>query len=675
MAYALDVVSCPDGVQPALARLLDRVAVVDDLATARALVAGNSELTAVTKDGDLLGAHVAAGGSASQPSLIEIQAAVDEASAQLSEAVAATERLGFDLSRLERERHEAQKRVDVALAKLHESDATLAAVAEELGQYGAQSRAARGESERLERSIAEAQAARTKDMEGLEELEARLARAEEDPEAEQEVSDDREQLAEAARGSRQAEMESRLALRTAEERSRALHGRADQLLRAAQEERETRARELERRRRLVREGEAAQAVAVAVAYVLDRLDVSIGRAAAARAEVEQARKGREEALLAVRSQLRDLNRAHDELVNSVHRDELARQQQKMRIDQLQERALEELGMDADVLIAEYGPDQLVPFSGTVVPRVRTSPEPTPFVREEQQKRLRQAERELTMLGTVNPLALEEFSALEERHQFLGEQLEDLRKTRKDLLDIVREVDARVEQVFTEAYQDVVRRLRPDLRPAVPRRRGPAGAHRPRRHAQHRHRGRGPPARQEGQAALAALRRRASLVAVAFLVALFKARPSPFYILDEVEAALDDTNLGRLLEIYEELRENSQLLVITHQKRTMEVGDALYGVSMRGDGVSAVISQRLREAEASAAGQGVSALASSTPARGSTPSAAGSARCQSSRSSTSAVACTSTGSPSPRPVRHGPSVATSSSRLASGSIRSSRTWRG
>ncbi|MFL6108267.1 MAG: chromosome segregation protein SMC, partial [Marmoricola sp.] len=88
----------------------------------------------------------------------------------------------------------------------------------------------------------------------------------------------------------------------------------------------------------------------------------------------------------------------------------------------------------------------------------------------------------------------------------------------------------------------------------------------------------------------------SLVAVCFLFALFKARPSPFYILDEVEAALDDTNLGRLLEIYEELRTHSQLMVITHQKRTMEVGDALYGVSMRGDGVSAVISQRLREAE-------------------------------------------------------------------------------
>ena len=597
-AYALDVVSCPDGVQPALARLLDRVAVVDDLATARALVAGNSELTAVTKDGDLLGAHVAAGGSASQPSLIEIQAAVDEASAQLSEAVAATERLGFDLSRLERERHEAQKRVDVALAKLHESDATLAAVAEELGQYGAQSRAARGESERLERSIAEARAARTKDMEGLEELEARLARAEEDPDAEQEVSDDREQLAEAARGSRQAEMESRLALRTAEERSRALHGRADQLLRAAREERETRARELERRRRLVREGEAAQAVAVAVAYVLDRLDVSIGRAAAARAEVEQARKGREEALLAVRSQLRDLNREHDELVNSVHRDEMARQQQKMRIDQLQERALEELGMDADVLIAEYGPDQLVPFTRRRSAEGEDEPEPTPFVREEQQKRLRQAERELTMLGTVNPLALEEFSALEERHQFLGEQLEDLRKTRKDLLDIVREVDARVEQVFTEAYQDVSDAFDQTFARLFPGGEGrlvltdPGDMLNTGIEVEAR-----PPGKKVKRLSLLSGGER-SLVAVAFLVALFKARPSPFYILDEVEAALDDTNLGRLLEIYEELRENSQLLVITHQKRTMEVGDALYGVSMRGDGVSAVISQRLREAEAS-----------------------------------------------------------------------------
>jgi chromosome segregation protein len=331
--------------------------------------------------------------------------------------------------------------------------------------------------------------------------------------------------------------------------------------------------------------------------VLDRLEVSITRAAEARAEVERARQGREEQLLAVRARLRDLARLHDELVSSVHRDEMARTQQKMRIEQLEERALEELGMDAEVLVAEYGPDQLVPFTGQVE-EDQEPPEPTPFVREEQQKRLRSAERELAMLGTVNPLALEEFSALEERHKFLGEQLEDLRKTRKDLLDIVREVDARVEQVFREAYEDVERAFEQTFSRLFPGGEGrlvltdPDDMLNTGIEVEAR-----PPGKKIKRLSLLSGGER-SLVAVAFLVALFKARPSPFYILDEVEAALDDTNLGRLLEIYEELRENSQLVVITHQKRTMEVGDALYGVSMRNDGVSAVISQRLREAEAS-----------------------------------------------------------------------------
>ena len=220
----------------------------------------------------------------------------------------------------------------------------------------------------------------------------------------------------------------------------------------------------------------------------------------------------------------------------------------------------------------------------------------PYVREEQQKRLKQAERQLTMLGKVNPLALEEFSAMEERHKFLTEQLEDLKSTRKDLLDIVREVDTRVEQVFTEAYADVERAFDSTFARLFPGGEGRLVLTDPDNmlttgvEVEAR-----PPGKKVKRLSLLSGGER-SLVAVAFLVALFKARPSPFYILDEVEAALDDTNLGRLLEIYEELRETSQLLVITHQKRTMEVGDALYGVTMRGDGVSTVISQRLRESE-------------------------------------------------------------------------------
>jgi chromosome segregation protein len=594
-SYAVDVVRCPDTLRPSLARLLFKTAVVSDLAAARALVADLPDVTAVTHDGDVYGSHFASGGSQSQPSLLEIQAAYDDASSALAEAVATSERLGFDIARFESERQDAQRRVDVALAKLHESDATLAAVAEELGHHGSQARAARAEAERIGQAIAAAQEAREQDLTGLAELEQRLAAAQEatdSPDFEPDVQV-REQLAEAARAARQTEMEARLALRTSEERARALHGRADSLVRAAEAERDARAKAIERRERLIREGRAAQAVGVAVAAVLAKLEVSIHRAAEERAAVEASRSEREQELLAVRASLRDLAREHDELVNSVHRDEMVRTQQRMRIEQLAERALDELGLDEDSLVADYGPTNLVPFTGEV-PEGESIPEPTAYDREEQTKRLRAAERALAMLGKVNPLALEEFSALEERHKFLTEQLEDLKATRKDLLDIVREVDARVEQVFTEAYADVEAAFAQVFARLFPGGEGrlvltdPSDMLTTGVEVEAR-----PPGKKVKRLSLLSGGER-SLVAVAFLVALFKARPSPFYILDEVEAALDDTNLGRLLEIYEELRENSQLLVITHQKRTMEVGDALYGVTMRGDGVSTVISQRLRE---------------------------------------------------------------------------------
>jgi chromosome segregation protein len=592
--YAADAVECPEAVRPALIRLLARVAVVDDLDAARALVAALPDVTAVTREGDLIGTHFASGGSSSQPSLIEIQAAVDEAAEQLAAAIASSERLGFDMSRLESERLEARKRVDVALAKLHESDATLAAVAEELGQYGSQARAARGEAERLTQAIEKAEEARVQAVAGLADLETRLAAAEDAPEDEPDTTA-REQLTEAARAARQGEMDARLALRTSEERSRAMHGRADSLLRAAEKERAARARAAERRERLIREGRAAEAVGTAVSYVLSRLEVSVHQAAQARTAVEQSRSGREQELRDVRAALRDLDKEHDELVNSVHRDEMARTQQRMRIEQLEERALEELGLDGDGLVADYGPDQLVPFSGEVAEGEET-PEPAPYVRDEQAKRLRLAERSLRELGRVNPLALEEFSAMEERHKFLTEQLEDLKQTRKDLLDIVREVDSRVEQVFTEAYADVSRAFDSTFSRLFPGGEGRLVLTTPDDMLNTGIEVEARPAGKKVKRLSLLSGGERSLVAVCFLVALFKARPSPFYILDEVEAALDDTNLGRLLEIYEELRENSQLLVITHQKRTMEVGDALYGVTMRGDGVSAVISQRLREAE-------------------------------------------------------------------------------
>jgi chromosome segregation protein len=341
--------------------------------------------------------------------------------------------------------------------------------------------------------------------------------------------------------------------------------------------------------------------------VLVRLEDAIARAAEARTAVEQARSGREQQLLGVRATLRQLGGELEELVSSVHRDEMARAQQRMRIEQLEERALAELGLDADSLAADYGPDQPVPVLSplrqaqdgagpTGAESDDSEPATVPYVREEQQKRLRTAERALAQLGRINPLALEEFAAMEERHQFLTEQLEDLRSTRRDLLDIVKEVDARVEQVFTEAYADVEKAFDHVFERLFPGGEGrliltdPGNMLATGVEVEAR-----PPGKKVKRLSLLSGGER-SLTAVALLVAIFRARPSPFYVLDEVEAALDDVNLGRLLTLVEQLRSTSQLIVITHQKRTMEIADALYGVSMRGDGITGVISQRLRELE-------------------------------------------------------------------------------
>jgi chromosome segregation protein len=240
-----------------------------------------------------------------------------------------------------------------------------------------------------------------------------------------------------------------------------------------------------------------------------------------------------------------------------------------------------------------------PSAGPAQPAQPTLPAEVvgvPYVRAEQEARAEAAERQLARLGKVNPLALEEYAALQERHQFLATQLEDLRKTRRDLLTVVKEVDDRVQEVFASAYADTAREFEGLFARLFPGGSGrllltepddmlTTGIEIEAR----------PPGKKVKRLSLLSGGER-SLTAIAYLFAIFKARPSPFYVLDEVEAALDDTNLQRLLRVFEELRENSQLVVITHQRRTMESADALYGVTMRGDGVSSVISQRVREHE-------------------------------------------------------------------------------
>ncbi|SDU84728.1 condensin subunit Smc [Microlunatus sagamiharensis] len=605
--WATDVVQAPEPLRPALARALHLVAVVEDLAAARSFVQARPEVTAVTRAGDVVAAHLVSGGSSAQPSLLEAQAALDEAGERLAAAEHTLERLRFTRAGVEDEHRDAAEAVEVALARLHESDAVMSALAEELGQRSAQARGSSAEAGRLGQAIEQARGTHAEDAARLVALQERLAAAEEPTGDEEPDPAQRDALGERARLARAGEMDARLALRTQEERARALSGRADTLRRAARAERDSRAKAHARRERMQREARTAAAVRLGAEHLLVLVDHSLARAAVQRTEVEAVRADADATLRDLRGRVRALAAELETLVNEAHRDEMARTEQRLRVENLVEKAAAELALDPEVLVAEFGPDQLVPVltraDGTALPAPEELaegeelPAPRPYVREEQATRLRKAERALSVLGRVNPLALEEFDAMEERHRFLAEQLEDLRRTRKDLVDIIADVDARVQQVFAEAYADVevafarvFSRLFPGgegrlvltepgdwLTTGIDVEARPAG-------------------KKVKRLSLLSGGER-SLVAVAFLVSLFIARPSPFYILDEVEAALDDTNLGRLLDIYTELRASSQLLVITHQKRTMEVADALYGVTMRGDGVSAVISQRLREAEA------------------------------------------------------------------------------
>ena len=360
------------------------------------------------------------------------------------------------------------------------------------------------------------------------------------------------------------------------------------------------------------QAQVARAVAQGAGLALERIEQSLAAAAADRQAAEQAREGRSDALKTVRAQVRELAGELDRVVDSAHGAEIVRAEHRMRLEQIAARAVEEFGVDATALVAEYGPDVLIPppaaetgaQAGQPGTEDRASTEDNgdaprpgiPYVRAAQEQRAAVAQRQLNQLGKVNPLALEEYAALEERHAFLATQLEDLKKTRRDLLTVVKEVDDRVQQVFAAAFEDTAREFEQIFGRLFPGGEGrliltepddmlATGIDFEAR----------PPGKKVKRLSLLSGGER-SLTAIAFLVAIFKARPSPFYVLDEVEAALDDTNLQRLLQIFEELRDTSQLIIVTHQKRTMEAADALYGISMQNDGVSSVVSQRLREPE-------------------------------------------------------------------------------
>jgi chromosome segregation protein len=595
--YAVDLITCDSELRSTLSGILQRVVVTNSLEEARQVVNLNQSLRAVTRDGDLVGHGFVQGGSQGTQSLVEIQAAVDEARLKLEASAHRVDRAKFAVVGATQAQDAALVLVSNSLERLHESDASMAAIAVQLGSLQSLVRSATGEADRVAAAIASANKAREDDLRSVQELEARYSAAENDQISDSELSEDsRDSLIKTLEEVRQAELNVRLTVRTGEERVRALGTQAEQLEHSANLERTARARAIELRERRRREAQVAKAVVVASETALELLTQSVALAQFEREQAVATRQTEEAEVRKIRERIRELTAELEILTDSVHRDEVARAEQRLRIEAMENKSIEDYGVGPDELLAEYGPDVLVPPSppapGDEVNPDDPEPEPYPYVRIQQESRLAAAERSLALLGKVNPLALEEFSALEERHKFLGEQLEDLRKSRNDLMSVIRDVDARVQEVFSQAYEDTSREFM-----SVFSRLFPGGEARMILTEPNDLLNSGveiearPPGKTYKRLSLLSGGEQ-SLTAVAFLVALFKSRPSPFYILDEVEAALDDVNLGRLLEILAELRANSQLLIITHQKRTMEIADALYGVSMRGDGVTQVISQRI-----------------------------------------------------------------------------------
>lgn len=617
---AATLVTAPRGILGLLARTV----VVDDLAAARASWPALAKLkvgglTVITRDGDVLTDYVLRGGTGAGRSTLELVAERDAAQEKLVEVTTAIERRRFALAEKREQLDGAQIDAAQAAAALKAFDARLAERSQAVGRSRAQLEGAQAEGERLAEAVRQlteaAEAADAAVERAIGERDAHAAT----PRPILDVSS-RDALVAELEAARAAEVQARIELETARERVRAQHAQADSLQKQLEAERaaaEESARLAVLRQRQV---QAATGVTDALPAVLDVADRSVSQARVALAAAEAERAKQNEELQELRRNENGLRDRFQALNDNVHGLEMQAYEKKLHLSTLLERAAEELGLDEEVLVAEYGPDVQIPVDEDLVSASSLDHDAvdlTPIVNEQsldgsapaktiafnrakQQARLASAERKLAQLGRVNPLALEEFAALEQRHKFLTEQLSDLTATRKDLLTIIDEIDEKMQDIFAAAFDDTRAAFdevfpvlfpggtgslfltNPDelLTTGIEVTVKPAGK------------------KIERLSLLSGGER--SLAAVALLIAIFKARPSPFYILDEVEAALDDANLGRLLTILQDLRASSQLIVITHQKRTMEIADALYGVSMRQDGVSAVVGQRVAAPEGATA---------------------------------------------------------------------------
>lgn len=318
-------------------------------------------------------------------------------------------------------------------------------------------------------------------------------------------------------------------------------------------------------------------------------------------ELNTALKNAQDGLTSTNDEVQDLQAAHAAALTLLARTQTEAARVQERVQALAERARLVTGLTLEQLEEEYS-EQLpvdVPAeeasenAASENTAIETASETTEASTESVRTRLKATRAELEALGAINPLALEEYEALSERHAYLNQQIEDLKATRRDLNTVMNEVSSHIAEVFTAAMEDINTHYRRIFETLFPGGEGHLELDDPSDplnsgveiHAR-------PAGKKVKRLSLLSGGER-SLASLALLIAIYMSRPSPFYALDEVEAALDDRNLSRLLQVIGELGERSQLIVITHQKRTMQIAETLYGVSMRG-GVSTVLSQQMEE---------------------------------------------------------------------------------
>ena len=561
----------------AVLAVLDSFWIAPDLESAQRALSNPklSGKSVITLEGDLVSESLVRGGGTKAPSKLELSAERESANTRLTELAKEIEKFAAKLADARANANAAEAAVRSALASLQQHDAELAARAERVGRIIAQLDSARAEVARFERDTESLTQSKLQAEKELHELKIRFeAMPKLQPAQENETV--RQDLAAALEAARQAELEIRISVGTLSERRIAatksvaiLKGRLSEANAAAERDR----RAFEERSKQLSSAQSALRVIPDALAVVDRL---ANESRAKVRDLEAMRIQRTDRLAVLRTQASQLEQRYNELNQGVHEVELQNHELRLNLVNLTERVSLELALDVETLLSETSD-------------VGES-------KEELEKQLRSAEQKLNQLGAFNPLALEEFAALEERHKYLSEQLEDLTRARADLGGIIRDLDSKMQHIFAAAFEDTKVEFEKIFPVLFPGGTGSISLTEPENLLETGVEVSVRPAgkRIERMSLLSGGER--SLAAVALLISIFKARPSPFYVLDEVEAALDDANLGRLLDVIDGLRASSQLIVVTHQKRTMEIADALYGVSMRQDGVSQVVGQKLEKAK-------------------------------------------------------------------------------